>query len=84
LHANSAEAALTRLEQLVAEATQNPPRRLIAEAVNVIIFMARRDGLRRVEEALRVIGVEGDQYVFAPLCEPKLMSKSQGESHELC
>jgi type IV secretion system protein VirB11 len=81
LHANSAQAALSRLEQLVAEATQVPPRRLIAEAVNVIVFMSRRDGVRRVEEALRVIGVEDDNYVFAPLCEPKLITGIKGETH---
>ena len=81
LHANSAKAALSRLEQLVAEAAQMPPRRLIAEAVNVVVFMTRRDGMRRVEEALRVIGVKDDAYLFAPLCEPKLITDIKGETH---
>lgn len=82
LHANSAKAALSRLEQLVAEATQTPPRKLIAEAVNVVVFMTRRHGVRRVEEALRVVGVDGETYAFAPLCEPKLMTETKGETHE--
>ncbi len=82
LHANSAEAALSRLEQLVAEATSAPPRQLIAEAVNVVLFMTRRDGVRRIEQALRVIGIEGDAYLFAPLCEPKPITLSNGEIHE--
>lgn len=83
LHANSAEAALSRLEQLAAEATQTPQRRLIAEAVDIIIFMSRRDGVRRVEEALRVVSADDDNYVFAPLCEPKLISETIGEIHGL-
>lgn len=82
LHANSATSALSRLEQLAAEATGAPPQRLIAEAVDVVVFMARRDGVRRVEEALRVVGIDGDSYAFAPLCEPRLIPEVKGETHE--
>jgi type IV secretion system protein VirB11 len=82
LHANSAEGALSRLEQLAAEATGAPPQRLIAEAVDVVVFMSRRDGVRRVEDALRVTGLDGDSYAFAPLCEPRLVSEFKGETHE--
>jgi type IV secretion system protein VirB11 len=41
LHANSARAALTRLEQLAMEATTSPPTTLIAEAVDLIVFIER-------------------------------------------
>ncbi|MEQ8177279.1 MAG: P-type conjugative transfer ATPase TrbB [Amphiplicatus sp.] len=82
LHANSAAGAMSRLEQLAAEATGASPQRLIAEAVGVVVFMSRRDGVRRIEDALRVTGVDGDAYEFAPLCEPKLVSEIKGETHE--
>jgi type IV secretion system protein VirB11 len=41
LHANSAQAALARLEQLTMEVCETPPRTLIAEAVDLIVFIAR-------------------------------------------
>lgn len=40
LHANSAKGALLRLEQLIQEAVVNVPRPLIAEAIDVIVFIA--------------------------------------------
>lgn len=67
LHANSAQGALTRLEQLAMEATRRPPFDLIAEAVDVVIFMSRSGGQRRVEEAIRVTGFNGETYDTAPL-----------------
>lgn len=63
LHANSAEAALIRMEQLVAEASSEQQRELIAEAVHMIVFIARRDGKRRVEQVLRVDGYDGARYI---------------------
>lgn len=41
LHANSATAALARLEQLAMEVCETPPRALIAEAVDLIVFIER-------------------------------------------
>lgn len=41
LHANSARAALARLEQLAMEASTSPPTALIAEAVDLIVFIER-------------------------------------------
>ncbi|MDP3736401.1 MAG: P-type conjugative transfer ATPase TrbB [Hyphomonadaceae bacterium] len=41
LHANSARAALARLEQLAMEATSSPPTALIAEAVDLVVFIER-------------------------------------------
>src|SRR5256885_6782048 len=54
IHAGSAQGALTRLEQLILEVAVTPPRALIAEAVNVIIFIAGRGRTRRVQEIVRV------------------------------
>jgi len=72
LHANSAPGALTRLEQLVEEATLARPHALIAEAVDVIIFLSRASGARRVEQALRLTGLEGIEYRTEPLAAPFL------------
>ena len=62
IHANSARAGLTRLEQLIAEATQAPMQTLIAEAVNLVVYMARTPTGRRVEQILSVEAFEGPEY----------------------
>ncbi len=60
-HANSAQAALLRLESLMEEAGVPPNPRLIAESVNVLIFISRRpDGARRIAEIARVEGCAPD------------------------
>ncbi|RYD92638.1 MAG: P-type conjugative transfer ATPase TrbB, partial [Sphingomonadales bacterium] len=41
LHANSAQAAIARLEQLTMEVCETPPRALIAEAIDMIVFIER-------------------------------------------
>lgn len=41
LHANSAQAAIARLEQLTMEVCETPPRALIAEAIDLIVFVER-------------------------------------------
>jgi type IV secretion system protein TrbB len=43
LHANSAADALIRLEDLCLEAAPAPPRRLIESAVDLVVFIARKD-----------------------------------------
>lgn len=62
VHAGSAMGALTRLEQLVQEVSVNVPRAMIAETVNVIVFIAGRGRTRRVEAIARVIGLDGNGY----------------------
>ena len=58
VHANSALAALYRLEQLVQEAVVTVPRQLIAEAIDLIVFIAGRGSNRRVETVTHVIGLD--------------------------
>ena len=60
VHANSAVAALYRLEQLVQESVVTVPRRLIAEAIEMIVFIAGRGLDRRVETIARVAGLDPD------------------------
>lgn len=62
IHAGSAMGALTRLEQLILEVALTPPRALIAEAVNVIVFIAGRGRERRVQEIACVTGFDAHSY----------------------
>lgn len=62
VHANSAYGGLTRLEQLIQEAIPNPQRELIAEVVNVIIYIERYQHSRRIKEICRVKGFDGSKY----------------------
>lgn len=73
VHANSAEAGLYRLEQLVQEAVVTVPRELIAEAIDVVVFLAGRGISRCVESVLELAGLddEGD-YELKPLGRPTL------------
>ncbi len=57
VHANSATSALTRIEQLVQESVVTVPRRLIAEAIDLIVFFAGRGAARRISAVVRVEGV---------------------------
>ena len=78
LHANSALGALRRLEQLTLEATPRAPFDLIAEAIDVVVFMSRTDGERRIEEALCVTGFNGEGYDTAPLVSRSLSLVTEG------
>ena len=55
VHANSAAAALTRIEQLIQEAGVPPIPALVAEAVNVVINIRRTPTGRKIEEICEVI-----------------------------
>lgn len=75
VHANSARSALFRLEQLVEESVTVAPRRLIAEAIDLVVFMSGRGAARSVETIAAVSGVDPtDGYVIAPLSLPQLSS----------
>ena len=60
VHANSARAALYRLEQLVQEAVAAVPRRLIADAIDLVVFIEGRGSARRIAAPERVEGIAGD------------------------
>ena len=60
VHANSAVSALYRIEQLVQEAVVTVPARLIAEAIDLIVFIAGRGTARRIETIVRVAGLDPD------------------------
>src|SRR3546814_17693269 len=58
VHANSALSALYRVEQLVQEAVVSVPRSLIADAIDLIVFIAGRGLARRIETIARVVGLD--------------------------
>ena len=58
VHANSAGSSLYRLEQLVQEAVATVPKRLIAEAIDLIIFIEGRGAERRVAALEAVEGLD--------------------------
>jgi P-type conjugative transfer ATPase TrbB len=60
VHANSAASALYRIEQLVQEAVVTVPRRLIAEAIDLIVFISGRGTARRIDTLARVAGLDPD------------------------
>ncbi|API58607.1 P-type conjugative transfer ATPase TrbB [Tardibacter chloracetimidivorans] len=60
VHANSAVSALYRLEQLVQESVVTVPRRLIADAIDMIVFISGRGLARRVETIAGVAGLDPD------------------------
>jgi type IV secretion system protein VirB11 len=75
VHANSAQSALYRLEQLIQEAVVTVPRRLIAEAIDVVVFIRGRGVSRRIEAIaeLRGLGADGD-YILVHTQTPPLQS----------
>jgi P-type conjugative transfer ATPase TrbB len=58
VHANSATAALYRIKQLVQEVVTTVPRRLVADAIEIIVFITGRGLCRRVEAICEVTGVD--------------------------
>ncbi len=73
IHANSARSALYRLEQLVQEVVALAPRRLIAEAVDLVVFLSGRGTGRRLETIVRVAGLDANgDYLLADIDPPQL------------
>ena len=73
LHLRLARTALTRLEQLVQEAVVTVPRALIADAIDLIVFIKGRGSERRIESILQLAGLDEDgAYVLTPAAAPAL------------
>jgi len=73
VHANSAIAALYRIEQLVQEAVITVPRQLIAQAIDIIVFIAGRGTQRRIASIARVgpLDPDTDAYALTELLVPR-------------
>jgi P-type conjugative transfer ATPase TrbB len=63
-HVDAARAGLTRIEQLVQEASNSPMRELIAEAVDLIVSIAKADNQpgRLVQEVVSISGIADGAY----------------------
>lgn len=57
IHANSAQSALSRVEQLVQESVVSVPRRLIADAIDLVVFIDGRGTARRIKEIKQITGL---------------------------
>ncbi|ACM39540.1 P-type conjugative transfer ATPase TrbB [Agrobacterium vitis] len=62
IHSNTAMSALRRLEQLTAEASQQPMQEVIGEAVDLIVSIERTGKGRRVREVIHVEGFANSRY----------------------
>lgn len=64
VHANNAESALVRIGSLVRRVVKGPlPHEEIAQAVNVVVSIAKTAEGRRVQEVLAVNGHDGTKYL---------------------
>ena len=73
VHANSVRSALYRIEQLAQEAVVTVPRRLIADAVDLIVFIAGRGSARRIDGIAEVSGLDGNgDYAVTELTHSQL------------
>jgi type IV secretion system protein VirB11 len=79
VHANSAASALYRIEQLIQEAVVTVPRRLVAEAIDMIVFIAGRGTARRIETIARVAGLDPDGGYAVVDITPTLTPDLQGD-----
>ncbi|WBX82854.1 P-type conjugative transfer ATPase TrbB [Sphingosinicella microcystinivorans] len=79
VHANSAISALYRLESLVQESVVTVPRRLIADAIDMIVFISGRGFARRVETIARVAGLDPDGGYAVIDLTPDRTPEPQGE-----
>jgi type IV secretion system protein TrbB len=71
VHANDTYAALVRLESLIAEASVAPMQRLIAEAVNVVVSIAKTSAGRRITDVAAVSGYDGSNYIVSSSTPPQ-------------
>ena len=68
LHANSGHGGLYRLEQLIQEAVVSVPRRLIANAIDVVVFIEGRGAARKIRTISEVEGLDANgDYRLVPL-----------------
>ena len=57
IHANNAKAGLIRLEQLIQEVIPTPQKTLIAEAIDIVIFITKEKKKRFIKELITVSGM---------------------------
>jgi type IV secretion system protein VirB11 len=68
IHANSAEEAVERLEDLISEVTERVSSRAIARAINLLVYIERTPWGRRLSSIIRLVGHDGEAYRYDPVC----------------
>lgn len=63
IHADSAKRALSRLEQLIEEANVSPSKSMIADAVNLIIYIEKTKTSRVIKDLVSVGYKDGDYFL---------------------
>ena len=63
IHANSAYAGLTRMEQLIGEVSATPMQVLVADAIDIAVFIKRTPEGRKISEIIKVLSYEEGRYV---------------------
>ncbi len=85
IHANDAIGGLYRLEQLVGEVAATIPRTLIAQAIDLIVFISGRGSERPIEAIRHVTGVDdaGQSYVTSDASDAptKILSLQSSSNH---
>ena len=73
IHANSAQDALYRLEDLIGEVSQTIPHRSLASAINLVVFIERIAAApgRWVSQAQNVTGFHNGEYIFGDAADEK-------------
>jgi type IV secretion system protein VirB11 len=64
VHANSAEEGLERLEELTEEAGMGPKYKLIGRAVDLVIFIQRAPGGRKISQVIKVDGYNSSSHSY--------------------
>lgn len=67
VHANGAEAALIRMEQLIGESSATPMQSTIAEAIDLIVFIERDETSkvgRKISSIVHLKGYSNGEYLF--------------------
>ena len=67
VHASSARQGLSRIEQLIQEAGVAASRPMIADAINILVYMEKVGTKRVIKDILSVRGASADSYDLQPL-----------------
>jgi pilus assembly protein CpaF len=82
IHANMAQEALFRLENMIAISTSTIPSKVIRSqisgGIDLIVHIARmRDGIRRIQEIIEVNEMEGDNIKTTPLFNFQFLNEDE-------
>lgn len=67
IHANSAKLGLLRLEDCIAEVSQHINHNLIAQTVNIVVFIEKTSEGRQIKEIIQVDDYQDGHYITQPI-----------------